>query len=258
MLLSKNAIAEYIMTGGGGAIFYANSTHKTVADASSSHASPFPIEVYRAGSPLAGHVRVGRRVARLQTNDESEKAMAGEMTPDTGSDLIPGENDLTVTFLAQGTQTGAQIATMLSGFIAGATRTLDIAAYDFRLEPETAAIVGAALRERAAAGVRVRIAYDSDRALMVDLMAGMDPALSGTETFVESLGYPSKGISGLKLMHNKYLVRDADLSAAQVWTGSTNLDDAAMDLAGEQYPAHRFSAARVLLRRGLRAALADR
>ena len=61
--------------------------------------------------------------------------MAGEMTPDTGSDLIPGENDLTVTFLAQGTQTGAQIATMLSGFIAGATRTLDIAAYDFRLEP---------------------------------------------------------------------------------------------------------------------------
>jgi phosphatidylserine/phosphatidylglycerophosphate/cardiolipin synthase-like enzyme len=150
-------------------------------------------------------------VAWLQTNDESEKAMAGEMTPDTGSELIPGENDLTVTFLAQGAQTSAQIATLLAEFISRATRTLDIAAYDFRLEPETAAIVATALRERAAAGVRIRIAYDSDRALMVNLkpnlkpnlMAGMDPALSGTEAFVESLGYPSKGISGLKLMHNK-------------------------------------------------------
>jgi phosphatidylserine/phosphatidylglycerophosphate/cardiolipin synthase-like enzyme len=169
-------------------------------------------------------------VARLQTNDESEKAMAGEMAPDTGSELIPGENDLMVTFLAQGAQSGAQIATLLAEFIAGAERTLDIAAYDFRLEPETAAIVAAALRERAAAGVRIRIAYDSDRALMVNLMAGMDPALSGTETSVESLGYPSKGISGLKLMHNKYVVRDADQSAAQVWTGSTNLDDAAWTL----------------------------
>src|SRR5690348_11170954 len=160
--------------------------------------------------------------------------MADETIATPTSELISGENDLTVTFLAQGAQTGAQIATMLAGFITGATRTLDIAAYDFRLEPETAAIVAAALRERAAAGVRIRIAYDSDRALMVNLkpnlMAGMDPALSGTETFVESLGYPSKGISGLKLMHNKYLVRDADPPTAQVWTGSTNLDDAAWTL----------------------------
>jgi phosphatidylserine/phosphatidylglycerophosphate/cardiolipin synthase-like enzyme len=160
--------------------------------------------------------------------------MADETITTPTSELIPGENDLTVTFLAQGAQTGAQIATMLASFIAKAARTLDIAAYDFRLEPETAAIVVAALRERAAAGVRIRIAYDSDRALMPNfkpnLMAGMDPALSGTEAFVESLGYPSKGISGLKLMHNKYVVRDADQPTAQVWTGSTNLDDAAWTL----------------------------
>src|SRR5262245_9901084 len=119
--------------------------------------------------------------------------MADETITTLTSELIPGENDLTVTFLAQGEQTGAQIATMLAAFIAGATRTLDIAAYDFRLDAETAAIVAAALRERAATGVRIRIAYDSDRALMVNLTAGMDPGLSGTETFVESLGYPSKG-----------------------------------------------------------------
>jgi phosphatidylserine/phosphatidylglycerophosphate/cardiolipin synthase-like enzyme len=145
-------------------------------------------------------------------------------------EFIPGESDLAVTYLAQGEQTAVQIATLLAGFIAGVERTLDLAVYDFRLGPETAGIVAAALRERATAGVRIRIAYDSDKAIMPNLMAGMDPAPSGTETFVESLGYPSKGISGLKLMHNKYLVRDAGQPTAQVWTGSTNLTDDAWTL----------------------------
>jgi phosphatidylserine/phosphatidylglycerophosphate/cardiolipin synthase-like enzyme len=156
--------------------------------------------------------------------------MADQAAIAPSDELIPGENDLAVIFLAQGEQTAAQIATMLANFITGAERTLDIAAYGFDLQPETAAIVAAALRERAAAGVRIHIAYDSDRAIILNLMAGMDPPLSGTETFVESLGYPSKGISGLKLMHNKYVVRDANLPTAKVWTGSTNLDDAAWAL----------------------------
>jgi phosphatidylserine/phosphatidylglycerophosphate/cardiolipin synthase-like enzyme len=154
--------------------------------------------------------------------------MADETTAQT-NELIPGENDLAVTFLAQGEQTAGQIAAQLAECIAGAERTLDIAAYGFALQPATAAIISAALRERATAGVRIRIAYDSDRAIMPNskpnLMAGMDPAPSGTEAFVTSLGYPSKGISGLKLMHNKYVVRDADLPTAQIWTGSTNLTD---------------------------------
>jgi len=156
--------------------------------------------------------------------------MAGETITASTSEPLPGENDLAVTFLAQGEQSAEQIATLLAEFIAGAERTLDIAAYGFALQPDTAAIIGAALRERAAAGVRIRIAYDSDRALMINLMAGMDPALSETEAFVAHLGYPSKGISGLKLMHNKYLVRDAGQPTAQVWTGSTNLDDDAWTL----------------------------
>jgi hypothetical protein len=161
-------------------------------------------------------------------------SMADETIPALNDELLPGENDLAVTFLAQGEQTGAQIATLLAAFIARAERTLDIAAYGFDLKLETAAIVSAALRERAAAGVRIRIAYDSDRALMPsampNLIAGMDSSPSETEAFVTSLGYPSKGISGLKLMHNKYVVRDADLPTAQVWTGSTNLDDASWTL----------------------------
>ena len=156
--------------------------------------------------------------------------MAEETSAAPSDELIPGENDLAVTFLAQGEQAAEQIARLLADFISRAERTLDIAAYGFDLDPVTGTIVAAALRERATAGVRIRIAYDSDRALMVNLMAGMDPAPSGTETYVGSLGYPSKGISGLKLMHNKYVVRDADLPSAQVWTGSTNLDDASWAL----------------------------
>ena len=66
--------------------------------------------------------------------DERGDNMADETITTPTSELISGENDLTVTFLAQGAQTGAQIATMLADFIAGAERTLDIAAYDFRLE----------------------------------------------------------------------------------------------------------------------------
>jgi hypothetical protein len=122
--------------------------------------------------------------------------MAGETTPEMDNVLVPGENDLAVTFLAQGEQTAEQIATMLTGFIAGAERTLDIAVYGFDLEPATGAIVSAALRERAAAGVRIRIAYDSDRALMVNPMAGMDPAPSGSETFVGSLAIPARASAG--------------------------------------------------------------
>jgi hypothetical protein len=41
MLLSKIAIAEYIMTGGVGAIFCGGYTTKTAVDASSTRMSPF-------------------------------------------------------------------------------------------------------------------------------------------------------------------------------------------------------------------------
>lgn len=170
------------------------------------------------------------RCSLTKERNERDGAMADDTNSAPDGELVPGENDLTVTFLAQGEQTVTQIAALLAGYIAGAEHTLDIAAYGFDLQPAAAAIVGAALRDRAVAGVRIRIAYDSDRALMPNLMAGMDPAPSETEAFVTSLGYPSKGISGLKLMHNKYVVRDAALPSAQVWTGSTNLDDASWSL----------------------------
>jgi phosphatidylserine/phosphatidylglycerophosphate/cardiolipin synthase-like enzyme len=135
-----------------------------------------------------------------------------------------------VTFLAEGEQTGEQIAQQLTEFIGGSARSLDIAAYDFRLSLATRAAIEGALRERAQAGVAIRIVYDADKPDQPHLSRGMDPAPSGTGAFVRELGYPSRRISGLKLMHQKYIVRDAGLPAARVWTGSTNFTDDAWAL----------------------------
>lgn len=75
--------------------------------------------------------------------------------------LQPG--DLHASFLAEHEQPFTDTATRLAAFLHGAARSLDIAVYDFRLSPPLAAVITAALRERAQAGVTIRIAYDADK-----------------------------------------------------------------------------------------------
>ncbi len=132
------------------------------------------------------------------------------------------ENDLAAFFLAQGEQSGESVAHLLAEFIAGANQTLDIAVYDMRLNDSLKKILSESLRERARAGVAIRIAYDADKPEVPLLENGQDPAPAGTGYFVQSLGYPWRRIGGLKLMHHKYIVRDANSPQASVWTGSTN------------------------------------
>src|SRR4051812_21796708 len=133
---------------------------------------------------------------------------------------------IAVSFFAQGEQTAESGLSRLIGFIASARRTLDFAVYDMLLNDDLKARIAAALGERAAAGVQIRFAYDGDKPLHPNTAAGQDPAPPGTSAFVQSLGYPSRRIAGMKLMHNKFIVRDAD----SVWTGSTNLTDSAFTL----------------------------
>ena len=149
----------------------------------------------------------------------------------------PSGDNLDVTLLAQGEQTGEQIAAQLAAFIRGAQRSLDLALYDFRLSDPLKAVVAGAMQERAAAGVAIRIAYDADKPEPPLVAQGMDPAPAGTGAFVQSLGYPYRRIGGPKLMHNKYIVRDLadadttdDVSGASVWTGSTNFTDDAWNV----------------------------
>ena len=128
-------------------------------------------------------------------------------------------------FLAEGEQRPEDIALLLADFVRAARRSLDIAIYDFRLSDPLREIVAGALADAAAAGVAIRIAYDADKPETPKLAEGMDPAPLGTGGFVQSLGYPWRRIGGMKLMHNKYIVRDAGDPAAAVWTGSTNFTD---------------------------------
>jgi phosphatidylserine/phosphatidylglycerophosphate/cardiolipin synthase-like enzyme len=156
----------------------------------------------------------------------------------------PGEIQLAL--LAEGEQTGADVAGWLCQFIGAAQHTLDIAIYDFRLSDPLAARVAQALRERAQAGVAIRIAYDAGKPEQPNLEGGIDPAPAGTGAFVESLGYPARAITGMKLMHNKYVVRDAGQPGAAVWTGSTNFTDDAWTLEENtivQLPSAQLAAA---------------
>jgi len=133
---------------------------------------------------------------------------------------------LSIFFLAQGEQSADSVMARLTAFIRAATRTLDFAVYDMRFSEALKTALVSALRERAEAGVQVRICYDGDKPLQPNIAAGQDPAPAGTSAFVQSLGYPWRRIAGMKLMHNKFVVRDAQ----SVWTGSTNMTDDAFTL----------------------------
>ncbi len=150
---------------------------------------------------------------------------------------------ITVTFLRDKGQLpdqAARIARQLADFIRAARQSLRLAAYDFTLED--AALAGPvrdALRDRAAAGVDVRLIYYHKKDTFDPHNRGATTVPSGTETFLEGLtdgtriqlrpvrGDDPRNPTRDHLMHNKYLVRDTQTEAAAVWTGSTNFTDEA-------------------------------
>jgi hypothetical protein len=92
-----------------------------------------------------------------------------------------------VTFLEEGGQAPPEVAALLAEFIA-ARATSPVAVYDFRLGDPVAGPVVRALRERAAAGVEVLLAYDAGKPHADFPAAGTDPAPPGTADFVRRLG----------------------------------------------------------------------
>jgi phosphatidylserine/phosphatidylglycerophosphate/cardiolipin synthase-like enzyme len=126
--------------------------------------------------------------------------------------------DIEVRTLTDGGQPAAAVAREVAAFLDGAQRTLDLAQYDFDLGPETAPIVGDAIRRAAARGVRVRLAYNVDHALPIPV----PPPPSPDQALIEALPVEATPIAGVPdLMHHKYVVRDGDT----VWTGSLNWAD---------------------------------
>src|SRR5438477_4458430 len=133
---------------------------------------------------------------------------------------------LSVFFLAQGEQSADSVMERLTAFIRSARQTLYFAVYDMRLSDRLKTALNSALRERAAANVQIRFCYDGDKPVQPNVAAGQDPAPAGTGAFVQSLGYPWRRIAGMKLMHNKFIVRDRQ----SIWTGSTNMTGDAFTL----------------------------
>jgi phosphatidylserine/phosphatidylglycerophosphate/cardiolipin synthase-like enzyme len=119
-----------------------------------------------------------------------------------------------VHLLHPGRQTDLDMAQRVAAFLGEARRSLDLALYDVRLPGEPGDIVAAALRDAAARGVAMRIAYNADHDERVF------PPPPGTKPeLIEALPFPTCGIPGIPdLMHHKYAVRDGDA----VWTGSAN------------------------------------
>ena len=120
--------------------------------------------------------------------------------------------------LTDGGQEPLEVARGLAAWLDQAQETLDVAQYDFNLAPETAEIVGGALRAATARGVAVRILYNVDHRNPIPVPPPPEPDVA----LIASLGVPEKAIAGVPdLMHHKYVVRDGDV----VWTGSTNWTD---------------------------------
>ena len=106
------------------------------------------------------------------------------------------------------------MARRVAGFLGEARQSLDLALYDVRLPGEPGDLVAGALREAAARGVAVRIAYNADH----DERTFPPPPRTRPE-LLEALPFPTEGIPGIPdLMHHKYAVRDGEA----VWSGSTN------------------------------------
>ena len=114
------------------------------------------------------------------------------------------------------------MAQRLASFLDGATRSLDIAIYDLRLDESPAETVLASFEAAKKRGVAVRLMFNQDHALAIpeppppEIDWDFVHRLEGARVQVK----PIPGVPDL--MHHKYVVRDSGTASPAVLTGSTN------------------------------------
>jgi phosphatidylserine/phosphatidylglycerophosphate/cardiolipin synthase-like enzyme len=110
------------------------------------------------------------------------------------------------------------VAHRIAGFIDGATKSVDVAIYDLRLEQSPATTLLDSFSAAVKRGVAVRLMFNQDHAQVIPV----PPPPEIDWAFVDRLkaaGVHIKPIPGVPdLMHHKYAIRDG----ASVVTGSTN------------------------------------
>jgi phosphatidylserine/phosphatidylglycerophosphate/cardiolipin synthase-like enzyme len=114
------------------------------------------------------------------------------------------------------------VAHRVADFLDGATRSLDIALYDLRLEEAPASTLLTAFDAAIKRGVSVRLMFNQDHpaAILVPPPPEIDWEFVDR---LKSIGVGIKPIEGVPdLMHHKYVIRDSGGSAPMVMTGSTN------------------------------------
>jgi len=126
-------------------------------------------------------------------------------------------------FVLAGTRTAADVASALCAFLAPATRSIDVAIYDFDARSGASAAVGDALEAAAARGVQVRVAFNTEQ----PRRASSPRPPKAPPEMIDGLDVPTRAIHGDgTLMHHKYVIRDGQ----SVWTGSMNWTDDAFSL----------------------------
>ena len=110
------------------------------------------------------------------------------------------------------------VARRVASCLDGATKSLDIAIYDLRLEDSPGNTLLNSFESAVKRGVAVRLIFNQDHALAIPVPPPPEIDWSFVHR-LESVGVQVKPIPGVPdLMHHKYVVRDS----ADLLTGSTN------------------------------------
>ena len=114
------------------------------------------------------------------------------------------------------------MADRIGTFLDGATKSLDLAMYDLRLEDEPADRLFSSFQGAVKRGVQVRLIFNQDHHQTIPV----PPPPEIDWAFVDRLkaaGVLVRPVPGVPdLMHHKYVIRDSGTDAPAVLTGSTN------------------------------------